>query len=97
MSTKKKGKTAVKKPVAKKPEIKPAPVGQEVKPGMLIRNLRFGKNTTDSVLCAGNGSGRTELFVATEEYPSGIGQWVTGDAEVRWPWEPETAWRRVSG
>lgn len=69
----------------------------EIKRGMLIRELREADDI-DVVLDAGEAA-RTgdELLVATKNHPGGLVQTLTTCAEVRWPWEPETAWRRVTG
>lgn len=65
----------------------------EVRPGMLIRGLR-GDQGVDVVMRV---SGR-ELEVCTADAESAMMafQGLAPEAEVRWPWEPESAWRRVT-
>ena len=69
----------------------------KIKRGMLIRNLRE-TDDVDLVLSAkGAAKADDALLVATRHNQSGVTQHLTDYAEVRWPWEPETAWRRVIG
>lgn len=69
----------------------------KIKRGMLIRNLRE-TDETDVVLDANGASKKDdEIIVATKNHPDGLIQRTTSVAEIRWPWETETAWRRVIG
>lgn len=72
-------------------------MSNELKRGMLIRNLRGIDIGVDVVLdVKGASKEDDEIRVATENNPDGINQILIADAEIRWPWEPETAWRRVT-
>lgn len=60
----------------------------EVRPGMLVRGVAGGIGTITEVSSTG-------ATVISRDLPPVHGHLLDG-AEVRWPWEPESAWRRVS-
>ena len=68
---------------------------RKIMPGMLIRNL-CNSNEIDVVLSTPSTEDlQGVLTVATKMNNGGVMQYLTLDAEVRWPWDPETAWVRV--
>lgn len=68
---------------------------RKIMPGMLIRNLRDPVEI-DVVLSPPRIEDlHGELTVANKRNNRGVKQYLTLDAQVRWPWDPETAWVRV--